>query len=179
VLSTILDKVSGYDFVPETTRSDIYRKVALEFVKVHYEMNNFYNEPPYAKKLANMGTVIPNYALQEVLRATILSYVGNRFGYAWHAKEYNLKVLGKITNEQWKMFFSELIIQDQDLLEMIAYSNDDMLQRWFELVKQFIDDDFNIKNPIAFNIFKYSKTQKVKVKDEAGKALGKIIGEDR
>jgi len=180
-LSTILDSVSGYDFVPEITRSDIYRKVALEFVKVHYEMNNFYKEPPYAKKLANMGTIIPNYALQEVLRATILSYVGNSYGYAWDAEEDNLKVLSKVTNKQWKLFFSELIIQDQDLLEMLLYANDNMLQRWFDLVDKFINDDFNIKNPIASNIFKHSKEEKVKVKlkDEAGKALGKIIGENR
>jgi len=126
-----------------------------------------------------MGTIIPNYALQEVLRATVLSYVGNSYGYAWNAEEYNLKVFKKITNEQWKLFFSELIIQDQDLLEMIAHSNKRMLDRWFGLVEQFINDDFNIKNPIAFNIFKYSKEKNKKVQDEAGKALGKIIGENR
>jgi len=79
------------------------------------------------------------------------------------------------------LFFSELIIQDQDLLEMLLYANDNMLQRWFDLVDKFINDDFNIKNPIASNIFKYSKEEKekVKLKNEAGKALGKIIGENR
>ena len=178
-LSTILDSVSGYDFVPETTRSDVYRKVALKFLKVHYEANNFYNEPPYAKKLANMGTIIPNYALQEVLRATILSYVGNNYGYSWSAEEYNLKILSKITNEQWKLFFSELIIQDQNLLEVLLYANDVMLKRWFDVVEKFIDEDFNIKNPIAFNMFKYSKNKNKKVKNEAGKALSKIIGENK
>jgi hypothetical protein len=175
--STILDTVHGYDFVPETTRSNAYIKIAREFSRLHFEMNNFYNEPIYAKKLNSMGTVIPDFALQECLRAVFVSIIGNGYGVSTLAQPYNIKILNKITMEQWKQFFSKLIIQDQTILEKLAYSTQDMMDNWFTIINKYIIDDFNIKNTIAKNIFAYSKeNNKKKLKEETIKALVKIIG---
>lgn len=174
--STILDKVQGYDYVPETTRSNAYIKVAKSYISTHYEMNNFYNEPAYAKKLNNMGTVIPDFALNKCIEAVIVSRIGNRYGVADAAQPSNNKVFKKITYEQWKEFFSYLIVQNQNILEDISYAGTSMLDNWFDLVEEFVPKDFNIKDKLAFDIYNYSlkKNQKVKVKTKT--ALSKIVG---
>jgi hypothetical protein len=174
--STILDAVYGYDFVPETTRSNAYIKIAREFSRVHVEINNFYNEPAYAKKLNSMGTVIPDFALQECLRAVFVSIIGSQYGVSTSAQIYNAKILDKVTTEQWKHFFSKLIIQDQAILEKLTDSTSDMINNWFVIIKEYIADDFNIKNTIAKNIFTYSREGNQKLRLETKKALVKIIG---
>ena len=175
--STILDAIHGYDFVPETTRSNAYKKIAREFSIVHFGMNNFYNEPAYAKKLNSMGTVIPDFALQECLRAVFVSTIGNSYGTSTLAQAYNIKILDKVTTEQWKQFFSKLIIQDQTILEKLTYSTQSMIDNWFTIINKYITDDFQIKNTIAKNIFTYSRKNNMKkLKIETSKALVKIIG---
>jgi len=175
--STILDSVYGYDYVPETTRSTAYKKIAKEFSLAHFGMNNFYNEPIYAKKLNSMGTVIPDFALQECLEAVILSSIGNRYGTSFEAQNYNDKIFDKVTTEQWKQFFSKLIIQDQTILEQLSYASSGMISNWFDIVSKYILDDFNIENPLAKNIFKYSRESNIeKLQIETKKALSKIIG---
>ncbi|MBL0703520.1 MAG: hypothetical protein JJV95_06010 [Sulfurospirillum sp.] len=175
--STILDTIHGYDYVPETTRSNAYQKIAKEFFRVHFDLNNFYNEPAYAKKLNSMGTAMPNLALQECLRAVLVSSIGNEYGISTLAQKYNIKILEKITTEQRKLFFSKLIIQDQAILKKLAHSNKDMINRWFEIIKTHVNDNFNIKDVMAKNIFTYSRENKtIMLQNEAKKALAKIIG---
>jgi uncharacterized coiled-coil protein SlyX len=175
--STILDSVHGYDYVPETTRSTAYKKIAKELTIAHYGMNNFYNEPAYSKKLDSMGSVIPNFALQECLRAVIVSRIGNQYGTAHAAQSHNINILNKITTEQWKEFFAKLIIQDQLLLEKLAESNSDMMDKWFSIVEQYVSYDFNIENGAAQRLFEYSKKKKERIlKSECKKILIKITG---
>lgn len=175
--SIILDSTHGYDYVPETTRSTAYKKIAREYSLVHFGMNNFYNEPAYAKKLYSMGTVIPDFALQECLKAVIVSMMGNRYGVSTEAQSYNNKILDKVTTEQWKQFFSKLIIQDQTLLEQLTYASSNMISNWFHIVETYITDDFNIEKTSSKNIFKYSRNKNIQKLNEATKkALSKIIG---
>lgn len=174
--STILDKVQGYDYVPETTRSNAFKKVAKAYISVHYAMNNFYNEEAYAKKLNNMGTIIPDFALNECLEAVIISYIGNSYGVANSAQVYNNKILKKITYEQWKEFFSQLLIQNQNILEDISRSSENMINRWFDLVENYVSKDFTIKDPLSSNIYKNSISKNVKVRSLTKIGLKKITG---
>ena len=174
--STILDKVQGYDYVPETTRSNAYIKVAKSYISAHYQMNNFYNEPAYATKLNNMGTLIPDFALGECLEAVLLSVIGNYYGVSGSAQDSNKKLLKKVTYEQWKEFFSILILQTQNILEDLKNGNSNMIDRWFKVVEEFVPKDFNIKDNIAGNIYKYSITNNKKLSAECSIALGKILG---
>lgn len=175
-LSTILDKVQGYDYVPETTRSNAYIKVAKAYISTHYEMNNFYNEPAYAKKLNSMGTIIPDFALGECLEATLISMIGNQYGVSTAAQESNKKLLEKVTYEQWKEFFSTLILQSQNILQDLYIANSSMLNRWYEIVENYVPKDFNIKDVTAKNIYSYSIAKNKKVSSECGVALEKIVG---
>lgn len=175
--SMILDRVHGYDYVPETTRSNAYKKIARQYISTHYEFNNFYNEPAYAKKLDDMGTVIPDFALQDVLRAVLLSVMGNTYGVSNEAQSYNHSVLKKVSIDQWKTFFAQLIVEDQELLEKLTFGNDAMVQRWIDTITAFATSGINIQNTSAKNIYEntFSRESK-KIKLEAGKALGKITG---
>lgn len=175
--SMLLDSVHGYDYVPETTRSNAYKKIARQYISTHYEFNNFYNEPAYAKKLDDMGTVIPDFALQDVLRAVLLSVIGNSYGVSIAAQSYNQSVLKKVSIDQWKTFFANLIVEDQEILEKLTFGNEAMIQRWCEAITSFVTSGFNIQNTMAKNIYEYTFSKEIKkVNSEAGKALGKITG---
>jgi hypothetical protein len=54
--------------------------------------------------------------------------------------------------------------------------NSNMIDRWFKVVEEFVPKDFNIKDNIAGNIYKYSITNNKKLSAECGIALGKILG---
>lgn len=175
--SRLLDNVQGYDYVPETTRSNAYKKIAKGFVSAHYEFDNFHNEPAFAKKLNSMGTVIPDFALQEVLRAVLLSIIGNQYGTSNGAQAYNHLILKKVSSDQWKVFFANLIIQDQNILEKLTYGNTTMLNKWIEVIRENCKEDFNIENPLAKKIYEFTiKSEIGKIKIESGKALSKILG---
>lgn len=175
--SMLLDSVHGYDYVPETTRSNAYKKIARQYISTHYEFNNFYNEPAYAKKLDDMGTVIPDFALQDVLRAVLLSAIGNNYGVSTAAQSYNQSILKKVSIDQWKTFFAQLLVEDQELLEKLTFGNESMVQRWYETITAYTVSGFNIQNTMAKNIYEntFLKEPK-KIQSEAGKALGKITG---
>lgn len=176
-LSSILDEIQGYDFVPETTRSTAYRKIAKAYLSIHYEFDNFYNEPIYAKKLNSMGTVIPKFALQDCLQAVIVSKIGNRYDTARDAQAYNNKILDKITKDQWKEFISSYIIEDIHVLQKIFYGNNDMISRWFDIVETYINFEFNIEDINANNLLKFSKSKnKDRLKKTVENCLEKITG---
>lgn len=176
VFSEILDRVQGYDYVPETTRSNAYKRIARQYLTVHYEFNNFYNEPAYAKKLNDMGTVIPDFALQDVLRVVLISSLGNMYGISVNAREYNQNILKKITSGQWKDFFASLLVQEQEILEKLSLGGS-YASRWIDIVESFVPKDFNLANILARDIYQFSITKdEKKLIASSKKALSRIIG---
>jgi hypothetical protein len=62
-LHSVLLAVRGFDYVPESLRSNTFSKVASQVVAAHQGMNNFYNEPAPMRELANLGTSIGSVAM--------------------------------------------------------------------------------------------------------------------
>lgn len=50
-LKNVLTKVKGFDYVPETLRSQTFIEIAHDLQRAHLNFNNFYNEPSAARKL--------------------------------------------------------------------------------------------------------------------------------
>lgn len=111
-----LSKVKGFDYVPETLRSETFIAAARKLIDVHFEYNNFYNEPNAAKALANLGTVIPEPAFTVCMEAYILAYVGNTYSYAYAAEDICAEQLSHIDDEHWAKFFNEILPHNRNLL---------------------------------------------------------------
>lgn len=151
VLSRILLKVKGFDYVSENTRSRTFIKVANELKSVHFAMNNFYNEPLHVKTLESLGTKIPKLALKECLTAVIYIKIGNRYGISWDAQKDADKILSRITTEQWTTYLERYLKDETDLVDYIK-SYPEIRSRWKEIVKEYDLKSLRIANPTAKSI---------------------------
>ena len=142
-LSKILQKVKGFDYVSENTRSRLFANVANRLKFAHFEIDNYHIEPVYAKKLESLGTKIPKLALKECLNAIIYVKIGNSYGISWDAQSYADKILARVTSEQWTTYLEVHMKKETDLIEAIK-SNPAMRTRWKELVKEYKLKELNI-----------------------------------
>lgn len=62
-----LMNVHGFDYVPENLRSMSFVSVAKRIRQVHYEMNNFYNEPAEVKNWIEWEQEFPSRQLKSAL----------------------------------------------------------------------------------------------------------------
>ena len=70
-LKQALLKVQGFDFVPESLRSDTFMKTAESILRAHDGYDNFYNEVAPTRSFSQLGTSIPAPALPTCLVALL------------------------------------------------------------------------------------------------------------
>ena len=129
-----LIQVRGFDFVPETTRSNTFAKAAQKVLSAHEGINNFYTEVPAITELRALGTVIPMPAFPVCIRAVLCVYLGNQWGYSWNGAAVAEQQINEITPDRWKYVFDECLPFDKTLLYKLGQNNP--AQRWIALVKR-------------------------------------------
>lgn len=127
-------KVKGFDYVPESLRSNTFRKAAQSVIDTHFAFNNFYNEPAVVRSLKSLGTTIPAPALQECMEAYLLVYLGNYYGISIGASPLAKKELLAITSDRWKLFFNSILPKDEILL--INITTQSQINRFSTLLKE-------------------------------------------
>lgn len=148
-LKNALLKVNGFDYVPENLRSVTFKNLAKELLETHFSFNNFYNEPPIARKLANLGTTIPAPALVDCIQAYLAVYLGNSYGVSREAYKIAYEQLSNITEDRWIYYFSKVLQDDEIILYKI--NNSSQIKRFNELLvnndlNDFIDLPKDIQN---------------------------------
>jgi len=148
-LKNALLKVNGFDYVPENLRSVTFKNLAKELLETHFSFNNFYNEPPIARKLANLGTTIPAPALVDCIQAYLAVYLGNSYGVSREAHRIAYEQLSNITEDRWIYYFSKVLQDDEIILYKI--NNSSQIKRLNELLvnndlNDFIDLPKDIQN---------------------------------
>lgn len=132
-LRRALLRVKGFDFVPETLRSDTFRAAARAVLTAHFGFDNYYNEPKPMEALANLGSSIPGPALADCFSAAICVKLGNKWGHSWAAEAPADRFLGLFRPNQWEYYFNRLLPGDRHVLEKLAY-DETPLARWQELL---------------------------------------------
>ncbi|MDF1778317.1 MAG: hypothetical protein P1V13_19990 [Rhizobiaceae bacterium] len=133
-LHGVLVSTSGFDYVPESLRSNSFTKAAHAVLTAHQGMDNFYNEPRPMKELAAMGSSIPGPAFANVMTATLAIKLGNRYGFSWGAQEYADKILQNLTNERWAYYLTQQLPQDSLILSKLVIL--DCAERWISLIHE-------------------------------------------
>jgi hypothetical protein len=136
VLKRALTTVQGFDYVPETLRSQTYTEVAHRLMQTHYAFNNFYNEPEAIRELFELGTTIPKPAFPLCMSAILCVRLGNRYGVSVAAQEPANAILSELRKTQWEYYLNECLPSDKNILEKIA-SGGNTLERWKSLVEEF------------------------------------------
>lgn len=151
-LKSVLSRVKGFDFVPETLRSNTFIEAAKELLKVHYEFNNFYNEAGVAKKLESLGT-IPRNAIGQCMTAVIACKLGNYYGIAGSAQPYLNRILGTLSPIKWQYYFDEVFPNDMDVLAKLSSSSP--REHFAQLISDYNLTSLTFKNPTVERLVKH------------------------
>lgn len=135
-LKKALTNVQGFDFVPESLRSQTFAAAAANVISIHTAMNNFYNEPAAISALAKLGSTIPWPAFPICMSAILAVQLGNGYGHSHSAVSESNRLLERLTSNQWEYYLNECLPADELILQKLAwYSN--TRTRWCQLVNQF------------------------------------------
>lgn len=135
-LKKALSSVQGFDFVPESLRSQTFTAAASNVINVHTSMNNFYNEPAAIQALVRLGTTIPWPAFPLCMSAVLAVKLGNRYGVSNAATPFADELLSRLTKNQWSYYLNECLPGDELILQKITWYTGPR-SRWCSLVKEF------------------------------------------
>ena len=145
-LNKIMLKVHAFDYVMENVRSRTYIQVANKLRDVHFDINNFYNEPGIIQKLEDLGTTIPRLALKESITSVLFVKLGNSYGTSWAAEKIADRILNRLTESEWITYFENYFLEETNLIDAI---NDctKMRNQWKNVIKTYGLKDLGISNP--------------------------------
>jgi hypothetical protein len=147
-LRRALLSVNGFDFVPETLRSETFRKAARAVLGAHMAWDNFYNERKPMETLAQLGSSVPGPALADCMAAALCVRLGNSYGYSHDAQPAAERFLKLFHPPQWEYYLNKALTGDRYILTKLAY-DEKPLERWQELVAEFHLDKMNVDARIA------------------------------
>ena len=119
-LKKALVSVQGFDYVPESLRSNTFTEAAARVLSAHFGWNNYHNETEPMSNLANLGTTIPKPAFAKCMEATLAVWLGNHWNYSWSARPYADKVLQSLRREQWEYYVNECLPRDRTVLDKLS-----------------------------------------------------------
>jgi len=131
-LKTALLRVHGFDFVPESLRSNTFSEAAARVLAAHFGFNNFFTEEEPMRVLASLGTAIPRPAFAKCMEATLAVWLGNPWGNSWAAERPARKVLDTLRREQWEYYLNSCLRRDRTVLDKLV-SEDKPIARWMAL----------------------------------------------
>lgn len=118
-LKRTLQKVRGFDYVPESLRSTTFKRAAQAVITTHFSYNNFHHEEAVVQQLASLGTVIPKPAVADCIRAYLCVYLGNKWGISFSAAPTAAAELGNVPATYWEYYFTDVFKDDDIVLEKL------------------------------------------------------------
>jgi len=131
-----IKRVDGFKFVPESIRVAIFTTAAEKLYEACQGIDNFHNEPIYAKELYELGDVIPSSAIDQCTRAVFLSYIGNQYGYSWGAEYYNKQMIKSWNSQNISSLMDAL---DNDLIIIGRLDSEGPASRFKNVLHMIID----------------------------------------
>lgn len=135
-LKKALSAVQGFDFVPESLRSQSFAAAASNVIAVHTAMDNFYNEPAAILALSRLGTTIPWPAFPICMSAILAVKLGNSYGVSNAAVPTADQLLGRLTKNQWEYYLNECLPGDELVLQKLSWYEKPRTN-WLAMVKEF------------------------------------------
>jgi hypothetical protein len=140
-------KVRGFDYVPESLRSDSFKAAAQQVMDAHFAWDNFHNEPKPMEMLSKLGTSIPGPALAACFTAVLCVRLGNPWGRSNAAQSSADQFIKMIRPTQWEGYFNLLLPSDRRILEKLA-CDDKPLDRWIELIGELDLNEVSVNNRV-------------------------------
>lgn len=149
-------QVQGFDFVPESLRSNTFTETAARVLSAHFAYNNFYNETDPMTILANLGSTIPMPAFSKCMEATLAVWLGNVYGSSFNATPWAQKLLNELRPTQWEYYFNECLYSDRTVLDKLC-SEPKPTSRWKALIANTVPDNINIRDKLVQELIYVSR----------------------
>ena len=169
-LKTALLKVHGFDFVPESLRSDTFSEAASRVLAAHFGVNNFFTEEEPMSLLANLGTAIPRPAFAKCMEATLAVWLGNSWGHSWAAEGYAKHVLDGLRREQWEYYLNQCLRRDRTVLDKLV-SIGNPTDRWIGLAASYHLGELSVTDATVKKLIEAAITRKT---DQIGQRAQKL-----
>lgn len=153
-LKNTLLKVKGFDFVPETLRSNTFVNAANAILRAHDGMNNFYNEASPVRSLSKLGSTIPTPALPACITALLSIILGNSYGFSWDAAAEASNLLSKLSNDRWTYYINNVLPSDTRVLNKLL--DNKPIANWITLVAKYNFSEERINNKSVNRLIKAS-----------------------
>jgi hypothetical protein len=119
----ILSHVGGLAYIPDDIKAVQVEDILDRLVGVHNGLNNFYNEPPYARQLeALVGAhgSVPKQVTEKYVRTLVYLFLTKGNGTAWNAEPIYLKLIDQFDFHQ--MTLAVLSYQDVQIASRLQFS---------------------------------------------------------
>jgi hypothetical protein len=174
-LKSSLLKVRGFDYVPETLRSDTFIKAAEAIIKAHEGLNNFFNEAAPVSTLVKLGTTVPTPAIAACTSALLCVVLGNRYGVAWTAEPDARRMLDGWSPDRWQYYLNQVLPGDLRILAKLG--DDKPATRWLALTQKHDFHQIVNKHKGVAKLLAASHAANLsKVKESAGSLLMEFYG---
>jgi hypothetical protein len=174
-LRKALTAVGGFDYVPETLRSETFSAAAHTIATVHGSMNNYYNEPAAISALAKLGSTIPWPAFPVCMSAILAVRLGNAYGASFAAQSETKALLDRLTSNQWDYYLNECLPGDELILQKLAFHGKPR-KRWIQLVEEFGLSERKPKSKLVTRVLQASANDDAEALASAATRLLKASG---
>jgi hypothetical protein len=108
----------------EPERHALFAGAVQELWRVHQEMNNFYNEGPFAQRLRSLSEseAIPETIQERFVEVIVSCYLGNGYGVAWSA-EPHYEAMIRAFSPRELTFMIGLAASESDLGRVLKYDS--------------------------------------------------------
>jgi hypothetical protein len=169
-LKKALSAVHGFDFVPESLRSQTFAAAASNVIAVHTAMDNFYNEPSAISALAKLGTTIPWPAFPICMSAILAVELGNSYGVSNSAIPTADSLLDRLTANQWEYYLNECLPGDELILQKLVWYAKPRT-RWLAISQKYELPAKNLKSAAIKKLLSASEKMDGSGVNAAAKAL--------
>lgn len=144
-----LTKVGGLSYLTDDLLAVEFKDALDELRTAHFGYYNFYNEPPYAAKLARLvpkSGAIPKAVVRHYVRTIVLCRLGNSYGVSWSAVPTYDEMIGVFRDQEAREFV--LSQGDRDVANSL---NGDRVERFKKLASNLESrvNDLVLKRALA------------------------------
>lgn len=150
--------VNGVEYIPGSFKEIIFKKHSQFLIDAHNGWDNFHHEPGYARDLCSLGQNVPLSAIYTYVKAIVLSFIGNGYGIARGAQEYNIQMISDLSQTGVRTLFT---ILNTDIDVVRELSNSSPVQRLYGIMDLIKDKTMLPKQKEMFDFITTNKPNKV------------------
>ncbi len=132
------EKLGLLELLTESERHALISKACKRLLSVHQAFDNFYNEPPFAERLANLSEqgAVPDSAKELFVTTVITCAVGNAYGVSDKAYDYYEEMIKGFSQAEIAIM---LELPDSNTIVAQRVKNNDRCTTAFKKVVSLID----------------------------------------